>query len=254
MRSPHWLATLAGHSRRAYNAWLRLRHGLRVRAESVSPLVENDLFIAHLSIYRFAAPLVPGRRVLDLGCGAGYGTGALRGAGAIEVLGIDLDRKAIAFAQRRYQQPGVKFRVADAQLLPPDLGEFQVIVSSNVFEHLSDPGSALANVKTHLTADGCFLLVVPPITDQASLAENLRNRFHVSNFFIQDWHHLLADHFAGIRCFQHLPRQGYEPDFASPFRSRFGVEDFEFSEINGAELGGAPTLGAVFLCDKSAAS
>lgn len=244
---------LGRHLRRAFNAWQRLRHGIRVRSESVSPLVENDLFLAHLSIYQFAAQLVPGRRVLDLGCGAGYGTNVLRTAGAIGVLGIDLDRKAIAFARRRYQTPGVTFRVADAQRLPPDLGEFDVIVSSNVFEHLPDPGSALAAVVAHLAPDGYFLLVVPPITDEASLEENLRNRFHVSNLFIHDWYRLLAAHFAVVRCFQHLPRPGFAPDFSSPFPSRFSAEDFEFREISTEQLGRVPSLGATFLCQKTSA-
>jgi len=64
------------------NAWRRLRHGLPARAGPVSPEVANDLFLAHLAVYDFAARLAPGRRVLDLGCGTGYGSAHLLAAGA----------------------------------------------------------------------------------------------------------------------------------------------------------------------------
>ena len=51
-----------------------------LRAGPVSPEVTNDLFLAHLAVYDFAARFAPGLRVLDLGCGTGYGSAHLLAA------------------------------------------------------------------------------------------------------------------------------------------------------------------------------
>jgi hypothetical protein len=55
---------------RGLNSARRVRCGLPLHAENVSPEVPNDLFQAHLSIYWFFARFVEGRRVLDLGSGS----------------------------------------------------------------------------------------------------------------------------------------------------------------------------------------
>jgi 2-polyprenyl-3-methyl-5-hydroxy-6-metoxy-1,4-benzoquinol methylase len=49
--------------------------------------------------------LKPGR-ILDLACGVGYGTELLAAAvGVEEVLGVDIDPEAIAYARDRYPHP-----------------------------------------------------------------------------------------------------------------------------------------------------
>jgi 2-polyprenyl-3-methyl-5-hydroxy-6-metoxy-1,4-benzoquinol methylase len=94
--------------RRARNLVRKLRAGLTPFGENVSPEVPNDLFIAHLSIYAFAAPHARGGRVLDIGSGAGYGSEFLRNAGATEVIGLDLDPRNVRYANRHY--PNIEFR------------------------------------------------------------------------------------------------------------------------------------------------
>ncbi|HEX3554798.1 MAG TPA: class I SAM-dependent methyltransferase [Thermoanaerobaculia bacterium] len=232
------------------NAARRVLCGLPLHAENVSPEVPNDLFQAHLSIYWFFARFVPGRRVLDLGSGTGYGAAHLRQAGAQEVVGVDLDQKAVAYAISHYSQPGLRFLVADAQELPPELGVFDVIVSSNAFEHLDDPARALRQMRQHLRPDGQFLLVVPPIVDEASLAANRKIVFHKSNLFVWQWTDLLCHFFGQVRAFRHLPAAGRQPDFSDPFPSTLTPAEFEFHESPVSELGAVFTLGAIFICSE----
>lgn len=230
------------------NAARRVRCGLPLHAENVSPEVPNDLFQAHLSIYWFFARFVQGRRVLDVGSGTGYGAAHLRQAGAAEVVGVDRDRRSVAYASSHYALPGLRFLVADAQELPQDLGVFDVIVSSNVFEHLDDPARALKQMRRHLQQGGPFILVVPPIMDEASLAANRGNVFHKSNLFVWQWADLLKQSFGTVRAFRHFPPADPLPDFSDPYPSALSPADFEFCEVPVSELGTMFTLGAVFVC------
>jgi len=55
--------------------------------------VDPDLFNEHQARYAFAARLARKKRVLDAGCGTGYGTAALA-CQARDVLGIDISASA----------------------------------------------------------------------------------------------------------------------------------------------------------------
>jgi SAM-dependent methyltransferase len=245
------LGVIRKQVQRGRNALRRLRSGLPLyAAENVSPEVRNDLFQAHLSIYWFFARFVEGRRVLDIGCGTGYGTAHLRRTGAREVVGIDQDRRAMAYARSRYVVPGLQFLLADAEEFPAALGVFDLIVSSNVFEHLQDPARALDHVRQHLQPGGQFILVVPPIVDAASLAANRKIPFHKSNLFVWEWVALLGQFFSQVRAFRHLPPPGSHPDFTDPLPSSLAPGDFQFLEVPSAELGSTFTLGAVFVCSE----
>jgi SAM-dependent methyltransferase len=188
--------------------------------------------------------------VLDIGCGTGYGTAHLRRAGATEALGIDRDRKALAYARARYIMPGLQFLIADAQELPLHLGLFDTIVSSNAFEHLEDPARALGHVLQHLHSTGRFVLVVPPIIDASSLAANRKIPFHKSNLFVREWGSLLGQFFGQVRAFRHLPPPQRSPVFTDPFPSSLNPANFQFDELPISELGATFTLGAVFVCSE----
>lgn len=236
--------------RRLRNAARRVVTGLRLHAENVSPDCPNDLFRAHESIYVFAARfVVPGehRRVLDLGCGTGYGTALLSRAAPAEAVGIDLDPRNVRFARRRFPAP--RFVIGDAQGLPEELGRFDLVVASNVLEHLAEVDRALDGLAKHLVPGGTLVAVVPPITDAASLAENERNPFHRSNLRVEEWLRRLESRFGEVSTFRHLPPAGGpELDFTDPYPSVHAAEDFRFLEVSPERLGTEPTLGAVFVC------
>lgn len=233
-------------ARRVFNLGLKLKSGLTLFGENVSPQVPNDLFVAHLSIYRFAASYVSGKRVLDVGCGAGYGSAHLRDAGAVAVTGIDIDPRNIRYATRHY--PDIAFRAADAQHLPNDLGAFDVAIASNVLEHLENVAPALDALHTMLEASyGRLIMAVPPIVDEASLRANEAIPYHRSNYMVAAWTDLLSRKFARVSAFRHFWRDGVEPDFIDPFPSRLRVDDFRFEETTHEEFRTRPTLTALFV-------
>jgi SAM-dependent methyltransferase len=112
----------------------------------------------HLAAYRWAAERAAGRRVLDAGCGEGYGA-ALLAEVAAHVTAVDRD-EAIAIARRRRHER-LDFRAIDVMRLA-DLGErFDLVVSFQVIEHLPDPEGFLAALVDR-TAPGGTLIVTTP--------------------------------------------------------------------------------------------
>src|SRR5215475_5813816 len=73
--------------------------------------VDIDLLNEHMARYAFASRLARGKRVLDAGCGAGYGSAELARTAA-SVVGIDRATEAIEFAQANYPLPNLRFEQA----------------------------------------------------------------------------------------------------------------------------------------------
>ncbi|MDR2165614.1 MAG: class I SAM-dependent methyltransferase [Zoogloeaceae bacterium] len=62
--------------------------------------------------YGWMATLAPGKRVLEIGCGAGFGTVALAGKG-VAVLAMDMQEACLAATRRRVATANVEFLRAD---------------------------------------------------------------------------------------------------------------------------------------------
>lgn len=87
----------------------------------------HEYFIGHIG---------DGDRVLDIGCGLGFVARAIaRARPHASVLGVDIDAASIADAQRGENPSNLEFRHADATQRLPE-GAFDVVVLSNVLEHL----------------------------------------------------------------------------------------------------------------------
>lgn len=240
-------STIARGARRAANALARLRSGLPLRG-GVSPEVPNDLFQAHLALYLFAADLAPGRRVLDLGCGTGYGSACLAEAGAAAVLGLDPDPACIEYARRRFSGPRVRFAAGEAEGLAEPPGSFDLVFAASLLPHLASPAAALGGVARLLDPEGTFVAAVPPIADEDAIEEHRESGRHRSVLYLWDWESLLRRRFEDLRLVRLDPPRGARLDFTDPFPSRFPAEQFRFEEASLAEPRSAGTLSALFVC------
>lgn len=233
---------------RLKNAYKKVRAGLPLFGENVSPEEPNDVFRAHESIYGFFANWASGQEVLDIGCGSGYGANMLANAGARYVEAIDIHQGNITYARKHYRHAALRFEVADAETLRTPSRRFDLIVSSNVFEHLHRVEHALDQVCVALREQGTFLLAVPPIMDDAGLRDNQRNPYHHSNLYVHEWRHHLATRFDRVKLFAHLPPPGSAPDFGDPFPSRLLSASFRFEQRTPEVFPGPDVLTAIFAC------
>lgn len=90
----------------------------------------------HVMRYAWALQFCRGKHVVDLGCGAGYGTYMLSWV-ANDVLGIDVDRETIDYAWRRFYSDNLCYQVQNLERGP--LPARDVCVAFEVLEHLVDP-------------------------------------------------------------------------------------------------------------------
>jgi SAM-dependent methyltransferase len=151
----------------------------------------------HLARYTWAGALAAGRRVLDAGCGTGYGSELLVRAGAAEVVGIDIDAETVAVAQQA--APGARFEIADIREAPAVLGDFDLIVCFEVLEHLEDPETALDRLAQLLRPDG-VLAVSSPNRDVYPPG----NPYHRHEFTPQELEQALAERFEHVRIVRQL--------------------------------------------------
>lgn len=110
--------------------------------------------------YLWAAQLATGRRVLDAGCGAGYGCALLAAVGAEVVVGVS-DAGEVLDSARSRMSTGVRLDVAELHRLPYPDGDFDLIVCFDVLETLEEPGPVLDELVRVLAPGGIFLVSWP---------------------------------------------------------------------------------------------
>ena len=102
-------------------------------------------------------PDVGGRRVLDLGCGAGQLARHLATTGAAEVVGVDVSERMLALARADWAHPRVTYRRAAIEDLafPPE--RFDLVVSSLVLHYVEDYAGLLRRIAGWLAPGGVLV-------------------------------------------------------------------------------------------------
>jgi len=102
---------------------------------------------------------VKGKRLLDIGCGLGYFTDFFQRKGAIST-GIDLDNKCLRYCHDYMRGTYLSWNITSFPYPFPDRS-FDLILCSEVLEHIQDNGKVLDEVERLLTKDGVFIASTP---------------------------------------------------------------------------------------------
>ena len=198
-----------------------------------APMSQESRHAEHIRFYeeRYAQPpgamrdyrcylrlldAMPGRRLLDIGCGEGF---FLEEAARLGVIGhgVEIVPSAIQFARERV--PSARLTLAAGEALPYADGSMDYVTCLGSLEHFPDPAAGAREVARVLAPNGRVLIVVPNRefvgwallgregTEQQEVAELLLDR--------EEWTKLLE--VAGLEVV-HVTK---EPWHTKPFPSRF---------------------------------
>jgi cyclopropane fatty-acyl-phospholipid synthase-like methyltransferase len=185
--------------------------------------VDPDLLNEHFARYVFAARLARGKRVLDAGCGAGYGSAELAKS-ANFVTGFDVSGEAIQFAREQYRLPNLAFERASCAALPYADGAFDLVIAFEVIEHLENWREFLTEVRRVLVPAGQFIVSTPNRRYYAETREKIGpNPFHVHEFEYREFREELSQLFPYVSIFLENHAEGVvfqpvEPDEAAEVR------------------------------------
>jgi SAM-dependent methyltransferase len=126
----------------------------------------EDLDAYHFEKLHHLLRLVPfdeyrGRRVLEVGCGAGVDLARFAKGGA-EVTGVDVSASAIALARTNFSQQGLagEFHVANGEKLPFGDNAFDLVYAHGVVQYTADPQRLVDECRRVLKAGGLAIFQV----------------------------------------------------------------------------------------------
>lgn len=152
----------------------------------------------HISRYQFALNYAKGKRVLDIGCGVGYGAAMLAEV-AEEVIGIDISSATIEFASHKYDGP--QFLQMDCRRLKFETESFDLVVAFEVIEHIYEQHELLAEVNRVLNQIGVFIVSTPEREKYNQLIMEEPNEFHEKELTEAQFRDLLAVNFSQFQLF-----------------------------------------------------
>jgi 2-polyprenyl-3-methyl-5-hydroxy-6-metoxy-1,4-benzoquinol methylase len=174
--------------------------GERLTLGDYDILIQNE----HLARYRFAQPLVAGKKVADLACGTGYGALMLADAGARSVHGMDISEEAVNLCIERNDKSNVTYSVANAQdLAGISDNEFDMVVSFETIEHLPDVEAYLDEIARILRPGGTYLVSTPDrriVSTMYFFQRHPANPHHVREFTGRELLNLLSTRFEIEAC------------------------------------------------------
>lgn len=120
-----------------------------------SPIVAGRFELLHALLLEFIGD-VTGKRVLDIG--SAYGSYLEKLSGTTQRVAVDI---ALPYLERIPAGSGIIRICCDAEALPVALDQFDVIVVSDVFEHLLEPEALVTRMMQEVREDARIIIHIP---------------------------------------------------------------------------------------------
>jgi ubiquinone/menaquinone biosynthesis C-methylase UbiE len=181
-----------------HNEVVRESFTTQATAFAANPWVTDEQRIARLVS---AARLNGTERVLDIATGPGYIAEAFA-KNSREVVGMDLTEAMLAIGRARTEERGVKnisFRTGDAQNLPFDESEFDVVVCRLALHHVQQPTKVVSGMARVCRRGGTVLVEDIHGSEHPTRAayqdcwEILRDPSHVRALPVSELLHIFRD-------------------------------------------------------------
>jgi SAM-dependent methyltransferase len=158
------------------------------------------IYLFHIASYQFARQRTRDKRVLDYGCGTGYGASMLA-ENNTDVVAIDIDTQVIGYARTQYPQTNLTFETvepAESGRLPYADASFDTVVSFQVIEHVKNVDRYLAEIVRVLRPGGEFISATPDRSARLFSMQQPWNMHHVTEFSASQLCNALDLHFGEV--------------------------------------------------------
>lgn len=172
-------------------------HERALPLHSGQSLEDYLIYLKHIALYKFVRSFCERKRVLDLGCGEGYGSDELS-RGAHWVVAADYSWETVAHARAKYTQPNIAFVVCDAQQLPFVDNTFDMVISFEVIEHIPIVPHYLREIRRVAIATGYAILSTPNRVLRLLPFQKPWNRFHLREYDAHGLRNSVAAYFAQV--------------------------------------------------------
>ena len=189
------------------------------RAMPLAPNMDDAIMVEHWARYKHVAPLVKGLRVLDIACGAGYGSDYLADY-AKTVVGGDIDPETVEYCNTRYQKDNLGYEIMDIRDIPYPDNTFDAIVSFETIEHVEEWEQFLIEINRTVVEDGQLIISTP-------LGGPCGNHFHLSYFQRGDFKKHLQKYFKDVvvsyQRVEKFHKESISPVYAETFTGEYAL-------------------------------
>jgi ubiquinone/menaquinone biosynthesis C-methylase UbiE len=167
--------------------------------ERYVPELRGQIYYEHFHRYATVLELARDKDILDIACGEGYGTAALALV-ARTAVGVDLDPESVRHASARYMAMNVGFRTGDCTQIPAGDASFDLAVSFETIEHLTEQERMLGELRRVLRPNG-MLVISSPNKLVYSDGRSTQNPFHQRELYFHEFRDMLRSFFPKVRIF-----------------------------------------------------
>ena len=211
--------------------------GVRFVVSSWEEVVRSGEFY-HLYFghhYWWASQNIPkGSRILDLGCGTGYGSWYLAHSGNY-VLGVDVHEKTIEWAKKHFKDENLLFELRNPNDYNFGSSLYDYVVCFEVLEHLSEQSSFLQGIFEALKQNGKLIISTANAGENTVRAwllnqrQATRNPGHVKELDLRKFESLLKEYFRQVTLYGHCLKGAKDFNSWQKWRYKNNVKlaDFE---------------------------
>jgi 2-polyprenyl-3-methyl-5-hydroxy-6-metoxy-1,4-benzoquinol methylase len=158
--------------------------------EKFVDLADYYIHLLHIASYEFALGFVTNKKILDFGCGSGYGAYMLAEK-AESVLAVDISNDAISYAKDKFKLNNLFY----TEIKNADFQKYDVITSFQVIEHVSNDKEYIRTLKNMLNPGGILLLTTPDRTNRLFRFQKPWNIYHLKEYSAGSMTKLLDKYF-----------------------------------------------------------